>query len=129
VDYAITRWRCHPGQAVAAALKARIGTLEAELAKFEAAAAVHRADFERERERAADGRGSQVDGGLGSGDVGTVPPPSCTAARRRRMRPSAKAGCLSRSSRLAALSLACRAKGLAFFAMQALRGGLGRARL
>jgi hypothetical protein len=38
-------------QAVAAALKARIETLEAELAKLEASAAVHRADFERERER------------------------------------------------------------------------------
>jgi hypothetical protein len=37
--------------AVAVALKARIETLEAELAKLEAAAAVHRADFERERER------------------------------------------------------------------------------
>jgi hypothetical protein len=32
-----------------AALKARIETLEAELAKLEASAAVHRADFERER--------------------------------------------------------------------------------
>jgi DNA repair exonuclease SbcCD ATPase subunit len=38
-------------RAVAAALKARIETLEAELAKLEASAAVHRADFERERER------------------------------------------------------------------------------
>jgi hypothetical protein len=38
-------------QAVAAALKARIETLEAELARLEAAAAVHRADFERERDR------------------------------------------------------------------------------
>jgi chromosome segregation ATPase len=38
-------------QAVAAALKARIETLEGELSKLEAAAAVHRADFERERER------------------------------------------------------------------------------
>ena len=38
-------------RAVAAALKARIETLEAELARLEAAAAVHRADFERERER------------------------------------------------------------------------------
>src|SRR5262249_28182297 len=37
--------------AVAVALKARIETLEAELAKLEAAAAVQRADFERERER------------------------------------------------------------------------------
>jgi C4-dicarboxylate-specific signal transduction histidine kinase len=34
-----------------ATLKARIETLEAELAKLEASAAVHRADFERERER------------------------------------------------------------------------------
>jgi len=38
-------------RAAAAALKARIETLEAELAKLEAAAAGHRADFERERER------------------------------------------------------------------------------
>jgi hypothetical protein len=38
-------------RAIAAALKTRIETLEAELAKLEAAAAVHRADFERERER------------------------------------------------------------------------------
>ena len=34
-----------------ATLTARIETLEAEFAKVEAAAAVHRADFERERER------------------------------------------------------------------------------
>src|SRR5262249_14523342 len=38
----------HP---VTAALKARIEALEAELAKVESAAAGHRADFERERER------------------------------------------------------------------------------
>jgi hypothetical protein len=38
-------------RAVAAALKARIETLEAELARLEVAAAGHRADFERERER------------------------------------------------------------------------------
>jgi hypothetical protein len=38
-------------QAVAATLKARIEMLEAELAKLEASSAVHRADFERERER------------------------------------------------------------------------------
>jgi hypothetical protein len=37
-------------QAVAVTLRARIETLEPELAKLEAAA-VHRADFERERER------------------------------------------------------------------------------
>ena len=37
-------------QAVAATLKARI-ELEADIAKLEATAAVHRADFERERER------------------------------------------------------------------------------
>jgi hypothetical protein len=37
--------------AVVAKLTARIETLEAELTKVEAAAAVHRADFERERER------------------------------------------------------------------------------
>ncbi len=34
-----------------ATLTARIGTLESEFARVEAAAAVHRADFERERER------------------------------------------------------------------------------
>ena len=34
-----------------ATLKARIETLEADIAKVEATAAVHRADFERERER------------------------------------------------------------------------------
>jgi hypothetical protein len=38
-------------RAVAVALKVRIETLEAELARLEAVAAVHRADFERERER------------------------------------------------------------------------------
>jgi hypothetical protein len=38
-------------RAVAATLKARIETLEAELGRLEAAAAGHRADFERERER------------------------------------------------------------------------------
>ena len=38
-------------QAVAATLKARIEMLEADIAKLEATAAVHRADFERERER------------------------------------------------------------------------------
>jgi chromosome segregation ATPase len=38
-------------QSVVAPLTARIETLEAEFAKVEAAAAVHRADFERERER------------------------------------------------------------------------------
>jgi hypothetical protein len=38
-------------QSVVATLTARIGTLESEFAKVEAAAAVHRADFERERER------------------------------------------------------------------------------
>jgi hypothetical protein len=38
-------------QSVVAPLTARIETLEAELAKLEATAAVHRADFERERER------------------------------------------------------------------------------
>jgi hypothetical protein len=37
--------------AVAAALKARIETLEAELAKLEATSAGHRADFEHERDR------------------------------------------------------------------------------
>jgi hypothetical protein len=38
-------------QSVVATLTARIETLESEFAKLEAAAAVHRADFERERER------------------------------------------------------------------------------
>jgi hypothetical protein len=38
-------------QSVVATLTARIETLEADFAKVEAAAAVHRADFERERER------------------------------------------------------------------------------
>jgi hypothetical protein len=38
-------------QAVVAALKARIETLEAELAKLEACSAGNRADFERERDR------------------------------------------------------------------------------
>jgi hypothetical protein len=38
-------------QLVVATLTARIETLESEFAKVEAAAAVHRADFERERER------------------------------------------------------------------------------
>jgi hypothetical protein len=38
-------------RAVATALKTRIKALEAELARLEAAAAVHRADFERERAR------------------------------------------------------------------------------
>jgi chromosome segregation ATPase len=38
-------------RAVAATLKARIEALEADLVRLEATAAVHRADFERERER------------------------------------------------------------------------------
>ena len=38
-------------QAVAATLKARIEMLEADIAKLEATAAVHRGDFEREREK------------------------------------------------------------------------------
>ena len=38
-------------QSVVATLTARIATLEAEFARVEAAAAIHRADFERERER------------------------------------------------------------------------------
>jgi hypothetical protein len=40
-----------PEGAVVATLAARIETLEADFAKIEAAAAMHRADFERERER------------------------------------------------------------------------------
>jgi hypothetical protein len=43
----------HDHQAVAATLKARIEGLEAELSRLEAAAAVHRADLQRERERGA----------------------------------------------------------------------------
>jgi hypothetical protein len=43
-----------------AALTARIGTLEAEFARVEAAAAIHRADFERERERCERHRGMPV---------------------------------------------------------------------
>jgi chromosome segregation ATPase len=39
-------------QAVIASLKAKIETLQAEIARLEAAAAGHRADFERERDRA-----------------------------------------------------------------------------
>jgi hypothetical protein len=39
-------------QAGAAALKAKVETLQAELAKIEAVAGGHRADFERERDRA-----------------------------------------------------------------------------
>jgi hypothetical protein len=38
-------------QSIVATLTARIETLEADFAKVEAAAALHRADFERERER------------------------------------------------------------------------------
>ena len=43
----------HPDDplAVAGTLNARIERLEADLAKLQATAAVHRADFERERER------------------------------------------------------------------------------
>jgi chromosome segregation ATPase len=47
----VTRRSPDDHRAVAAALKTRIEALEAELARLEAAAAVHRADFERERER------------------------------------------------------------------------------
>jgi hypothetical protein len=49
----LTTTSCAPDdhQSVVAPLTARIETLEAELAKLEATAAVHRADFERERER------------------------------------------------------------------------------
>jgi chromosome segregation ATPase len=39
-------------QAAATALKAKVETLQAELAKLEATAGGHRADFERERDRA-----------------------------------------------------------------------------
>jgi hypothetical protein len=39
-------------RAITATLKARVEALQAELAKIEASAAGHRADFERERERA-----------------------------------------------------------------------------
>lgn len=43
--------RTPPGADAVATLKAKIETLTAELAKLEAAAAGHRADYERERER------------------------------------------------------------------------------
>src|SRR5271170_3645649 len=48
---AVTARSAEGDQSVVATLTARIETLEAEFAKVEAAAAVHRADFERERER------------------------------------------------------------------------------
>ena len=48
---AVTRRSPDDHQAVATTLKARIETLEAELARLEAAAAGHRADFEHERDR------------------------------------------------------------------------------
>jgi len=48
---AVTRRSPDDHQAVVATLKARVETLEAELARLETAAAGHRADFERERER------------------------------------------------------------------------------
>jgi hypothetical protein len=51
VPRTVTRRSPDDHQAVAATLKARIETLEAELARLEAAAAGHRADFERGRER------------------------------------------------------------------------------
>src|SRR5262245_20210682 len=45
---------CPPGHlSITDTLQAKIDLLEAELAKVEAAAAGHRADFERERDRAA----------------------------------------------------------------------------
>jgi chromosome segregation ATPase len=47
----VTRRSPNDHQAVAASLKARIEMLEAELGRLEAAAAGHRADFERERNR------------------------------------------------------------------------------
>lgn len=53
----LPRWKAHEGKALAsvdrsdASLKARIGELEAQLARAESLAASHRADFERERER------------------------------------------------------------------------------
>jgi hypothetical protein len=47
----VTRRSPDDHRSVAAALKARIETLEAELGRLEAASAVHRADFERERDR------------------------------------------------------------------------------
>ena len=55
VDVAEMRYRPRPPgrrQAGKAALAAKIAGLEAEIARLEATAAGHRADFERERERA-----------------------------------------------------------------------------
>jgi len=72
-------------RAVAAALKARIETLEAELAKLEAAAAVHWANFEHgETLRPAHGGGAQDDGGP-NGGTGSAH----TAALRFRRRAAA----------------------------------------
>jgi HK97 family phage major capsid protein len=50
-------------QRTTAALEAKVDTLQAEITRLEAAAASHRADFERERDRAekADGRAAQSD--------------------------------------------------------------------
>jgi hypothetical protein len=50
---------CSPegDRSLVATLTARIETLEADFAKVEAAAALHRADFERERERCERSRG------------------------------------------------------------------------
>ena len=53
----LPRWEAHEVKALVsvdrsdASLKARIGELEAQLARAESLAASHRADFERERER------------------------------------------------------------------------------
>jgi hypothetical protein len=47
----VTTRSAESDQSVVATLTARIQTLESDFAKVEAAAAMHRADFERERER------------------------------------------------------------------------------
>lgn len=53
INHAPLTGRSPPGhQAVAVALKAKVEALQAELAKIEAMAGGHRADFERERDRA-----------------------------------------------------------------------------
>src|SRR6516165_9192501 len=52
IDHKPMAARSSPVHPVIAGLKARVEALQTELAKVEAAAAGHRADFERERQRA-----------------------------------------------------------------------------
>jgi len=52
IDHKPMATRSSPVHPVIAGLKARVEALQTELAKVEAAAAGHRADFERERQRA-----------------------------------------------------------------------------